>query len=74
MGSGDSKRRKKRRPLPKVGTPQDVEWSQHAKQREVLEDVGIRTSKSGASRGLAWVLVAVALAAIAGFVLYLTLR
>ena len=47
--------------------------SQHAKQREVLEDVGIRTSKSGASRGLAWVLVAVALAAIAGFVLYLTI-
>ena len=74
MGSGDSKRRKKRRPLPKVGTPRDVEWSQHAKQREVLEDVGIRTSKSGASRGLEWVLVAVGLVAIAGFVLYLTIR
>ena len=74
MGSGDSKRRKRRRPLPKVGTPRDVEWSQHAKQREVLEDVGIRTSRSDASRGLAWVLVTVALAAIAGFVLYLTLR
>jgi hypothetical protein len=73
MGSGDSKRRKKRRPLPKVGTPRDVEWSQHAKQREVLEDVGIRTS-GGASRGLAWVLVVVALVVIAGFVLYLTLR
>ena len=57
-----------------MGTPRDVEWSQHAKQREVLEDVGIRTSKSTASRGLAWVLVTVALAAIAGFVLYLTLR
>ena len=74
MGSGDSKRRKKRRPLPKVGSPRDVEWSQHAKQREVLEDVGIRTSKGGASRGLAWALVAVALTTIAGFVLYLTLR
>jgi hypothetical protein len=74
MGSGDSKRRKRRRPLPKVGTPRDVEWSQHAKQREVLEDVGIRTSGGGASRGLAWILIAVALVAIAGFVLYLTLR
>jgi hypothetical protein len=39
----------------------------------VLEDVGIRTS-GGASRGLAWVLVVVALVVIAGFVLYLTLR
>jgi hypothetical protein len=61
MGSGDSNRRKKRRHLPKVGTPKEVERAQHAKQREVLQDVGIRANASG-RRALTWILVAVGLA------------
>jgi hypothetical protein len=73
MGSGNSKRRKKRQHLPKVGTPREVEWAQHAKQREVLEDVGAPSRGSGA-RALVWILVAIGLAAIIGVLVILTVR
>ena len=71
MGSGDSKNRKPRRPLPKVGSRQEVAWAQREKRREVAHDVGL----GAGGRGLVWVLVAIGVVLIlAGLTLYVVLR
>ena len=73
MGSKDSKRRKRSRPLPKVGSPQEVAWAQREKRREVAHDVGLGARAGG--RGLVWVLVVVGVVLIfAALTYYVVLR
>jgi hypothetical protein len=72
MGSGDSKKRKPARHLPKVGSPREVAWAQREKRREISHDVGLGTGAGG--RGLVWILVAIGVVLIVAALTYLVLR
>lgn len=74
MGSKGSKKRKGTQHLPKVGTPAETQWAEHAKRKEVMSDVGIHKPSSGPGRVLMVIGGAVAIGLVLAAILVLALR
>jgi hypothetical protein len=74
MGSKGSKKRKRQQHLPKVGTPAEVQWAEHQKRQEVMNDVGIHKPTSGAGRVLMMIGGAIAIGLVVAGILVLALR
>jgi hypothetical protein len=64
MGNS-GKKRKGRRHLPKAGTQTDLNQMHHQERREVAHNIGLDThDRTGGSRTLTYVLIAIALAVV----------
>ena len=64
MGNS-GKKRKRRQHLPKAGTKTDLEQMHHQERREIGHNIGLDThDRSGGTRTLTYVLLAIAIAVV----------